>query len=377
MRKSFLLFILVSVLALGGCSSSGQPTRGDVTVFVAVPLSGFQANGGQTVLGGVRLMAEELNRQNGLLGYRVKVVGVDDESDSDVAVSGAQQVQEAIDAGQHVIGIVGHLNSGQTLAAMEIYKDMPIVVITPTSSETSITQQGYRNFFRINANDTVQADVDAAFLVNQLGAKRVAVLHNDTPYGIGLRNEMSRALKNLGAEVVLTLQVKEGQSRFLEEAAKIDAVQPDGIFYAGYEIEAPYLRADLIENGLDMPMLASDGAFLAATIDESNGTAEGMYVSAFAPSPRVAGEPWIEAYQAVEYRNPDTYSVNGYSAMAVLAEGIKKANSLDAAKVADAIRSLDYKGIIGQLQFQSNGDLQDPQMYIFQVQNNEFTQVAP
>lgn len=377
MRKSFLLFILVSVLALGGCNSSGQPTRGDVTVFVAVPLSGFQANGGQTVLGGVRLMAEELNRQNGLLGYRVKVVGVDDESDSDVAVSGAQQVQEAIDAGQHVIGIVGHLNSGQTLAAMEIYKDMPIVVITPTSSETSITQQGYRNFFRINANDTVQADVDAAFLVNQLGAKRVAVLHNDTPYGIGLRNEMSRALKNLGAEVVLTLQVKEGQSRFLEEAAKIDAVQPDAIFYAGYEIEAPYLRADLIENGLDMPMLASDGAFLAATIDESNGTAEGMYVSAFAPSPRVAGEPWIEAYQAVEYRNPDTYSVNGYSAMAVLAEGIKKANSLDAAKVADAIRSLDYKGIIGQLQFQSNGDLQDPQMYIFQVQNNEFTQVAP
>ncbi len=377
MRKSFLLFILVSVLALGGCNSSGQPTRGDVTVFVAVPLSGFQANGGQTVLGGVRLMAEELNRQNGLLGYRVKVVGVDDESDSDVAVSGAQQVQEAIDAGQHVIGIVGHLNSGQTLAAMELYKDMPIVVITPTSSETSITQQGYRNFFRINANDTVQADVDAAFLVNQLGAKRVAVLHNDTPYGIGLRNEMSRALKNLGAEVVLTLQVKEGQSRFLEEAAKIDAVQPDAIFYAGYEIEAPYLRADLIENGLDMPMLASDGAFLAATIDESNGTAEGMYVSAFAPSPRVAGEPWIEAYQAVEYRNPDTYSVNGYSAMAVLAEGIKKANSLDAAKVADAIRSLDYKGIIGQLQFQSNGDLQDPQMYIFQVQNNEFTQVAP
>jgi branched-chain amino acid transport system substrate-binding protein len=348
-----------------------------VTVFVAVPLSGFQANGGQTVLGGVRLMAEELNRQNGLLGYRVKVVGVDDESDSDVAVSAAQQVQDAIDGGQKVIGIVGHLNSGQTLAAMEIYKDLPIVVITPTSSETSITQQGYRNFFRINANDTVQADVDAAFLVEQVGARRVAILHNDTPYGVGLGREMERALKNRGAETVLTLQVTEGQGRFLEEAAKIDAVQPDAIFYAGYEIEAPYLRADLVENGLDMPMLASDGAFLAATIDESNGTAEGMYVSAFAPSPSVAGDAWIGAYQAVEYRNPDTYSVNGYSAMAILAEGIKKANSLDAAQVAEAIRTLDYQGIIGELQFQPNGDLQNPQVYIFQVQDNEFVQVAP
>jgi ABC-type branched-subunit amino acid transport system substrate-binding protein len=377
MRKTILLFMLVTVLVLSGCTGSGEPTRGDVTVFVAVPLSGFQANGGQTVLGGVRLMAEELNRQNGLLGYRVKVVGVDDESDSDVAVSAAQQVQDAIDAGQKVIGIVGHLNSGQTLAAMEIYKDLPIVVITPTSSETSITQQGYRNFFRINANDTVQADVDAAFLVDQVGARRVAIVHNDTPYGIGLGREMERALKNRGAETVLTLQVTEGQSRFLEEAAKIDALQPDAIFYAGYEIEAPYLRADLVENGLDMPMLASDGAFLAATIDESNGTAEGMYVSAFAPSPSVAGDAWIGAYQAVEYRNPDTYSVNGYSAMAILAEGIKKANSLDAAQVAEAIRTLDYQGIIGELQFQPNGDLQNPQVYIFQVQDNEFVQVAP
>ena len=57
-------------------------------------------------------------------------------------------------------------------------------------------------------------------------------------------------------------------------------------------------------------MLASDGAFLAATIDESNGTAEGMYVGAFALSPRnVAAAEWFEAYQAVEYRNPDTYVV--------------------------------------------------------------------
>ncbi len=67
-------------------------------------------------------------------------------------------------------------------------------------------------------------------------------------------------------------------------------------------------------------MLASDGAFLAATIDESNGAAEGMYVSAFAPSPRTVGDSrWFEAYQAVEYRNPDTYSVNGYVAMQAMA----------------------------------------------------------
>jgi branched-chain amino acid transport system substrate-binding protein len=108
--------------------------------------------------------------------------------------------------------------------------------------------------------------------------------------------------------------------------AQVKDAAPDAIFYAGYEIEAPYLRAALVEAGVATPMLASDGAFLAATIDESNGAAEGMYVSAFAPSPRNAADAqWVEAYQAVEYRNPDTYSVNGYVAMQVLAEAVRKA----------------------------------------------------
>ena len=63
-----------------------EPTKGDVYVYVASPLSGFQANGGQTVLGGVNLMAAELNRSGGLLGYKVVIVPMDDESDSDVAL---------------------------------------------------------------------------------------------------------------------------------------------------------------------------------------------------------------------------------------------------------------------------------------------------
>ena len=98
----------------------------------------------------------------------------------------------AVDRGEQVLGVIGHYNSGQTLAAMEIYKGLPIIVVTPTASETSISQRGYRNFFRVNANDTVQARVDAGFLVNTLGAKRVAVLHNDTEYGIGLGSEIMR-----------------------------------------------------------------------------------------------------------------------------------------------------------------------------------------
>ncbi|HXF63088.1 MAG TPA: ABC transporter substrate-binding protein, partial [Caldilineaceae bacterium] len=112
MMRRFLLAILLLVLALlGACNrNSSEPDRGEVYVYVAVPLSGFQANGGQTVLGGVRLAAEEINRSGGLLGYRVVVRPLDDESDSDVAVAQVDEIQRAISRGETVIGVIGHLN---------------------------------------------------------------------------------------------------------------------------------------------------------------------------------------------------------------------------------------------------------------------------
>lgn len=374
--KRLLMIVVVLASLLVGCSGSDAPSKGDVIVFVAVPLSGFQANGGQTVLGGIRLAAEQINRSGGLLDYRVAVRPLDDESDSDVAVAQVSQIEQALNSGERVLAVIGHLNSGQTLAAMELYKDMPLLVITPTASEQSLTQRGYTNFFRVNANDAVQAAVDARFLVEKLGASRVAVIFNDTEYGQGLAASLAEELEQRGAEAVLRLEVEEGQSRYEAEVDQVKAAGPDAIFYAGYEIEAPYLRAALAEAGVTAPMLASDGAFLAATIDEAAGTAEGMYVSAFAPSPRnVADARWIEAYQAVEYRNPDTYSVNGYVAMQVLAEGVRKAGSLNAAAIAEVLRDNPLKTLLDELHYQPNGDLVDPQIWIYQVQNGEFQQV--
>ncbi|MDQ3249936.1 MAG: branched-chain amino acid ABC transporter substrate-binding protein [Chloroflexota bacterium] len=378
MNKRLLILFILSSLLLAACGGgdNSAPTQGDAIVFVAVPLSGFQANGGQTILGGVRLAAEEINRSGGLLGYNIVVRSLDDESDSEVAVSQVSQVEQALSAGERVLGVIGHLNSGQTQAAMEHYKDMAVVVITPTASEQSLTGRGYTNFFRVNASDAVQAAVDAEFLVNTLKATRVAVIHNDTDYGKGLAAAISKEIQQRDAAVAVTVQVAEGQSRYADEINQIRSATPDAIFYAGYEIETPYLRAELVEASIRVPMLASDGAFLAATIDESNGLAEGMYVSAFAPSPHeVADAQWIEAYQAVEYRNPDTYSVNGYVAMQVLAEGVRKANRLDATAIAQSLHNNVLNTLLSGLRYEANGDLVNPKIWIYQVVEGEFQQV--
>ena len=248
--KLFLGF-MVLLVALGVAGCGGNTGRGEVVVYVAVPLSGFQANGGQTILGGVRLAAAELNNDGGLLGYQVVVRPLDDESDSAVALSRTAEVRQAIDSGENVLAVIGHLNSGQTLAAMEVYRDLPLVVLSATASEQSLTERQYDNFFRVNANDSVQARVSADFLVDQLQATTVAVLHNNTEYGRGLAASLVTDLEERGARVVLQLEVEEGQSLYSEEVTQIQQVVPDALFYAGYEIEAPYLRAALVEAGVN------------------------------------------------------------------------------------------------------------------------------
>jgi len=372
-RLSVLLAVAVLITACG----PSKP-KGEVIVYVAAPLSGWQAEGGQTVVGGVRLMAEQLNRSGGLLGYTVRVVAVDDEADSDVAVQVAQQVEKAIAQGDKVIGVVGHYNSGQTLAAMEVYKDLPIIVITPTASDVSITQKGYKNFFRVNATDSAQGPFDAQFLVEQLGAKRVAVVYADNEYGRGLGKQVSAALRRLGAPPVAEIEIREGAPTQKEAVAAIQEANPDAVFLAGYETEGYVLLPELRAAGVDVPFLCGDGCFVYAFIDESGLAAEGAYVSAITPDTKaVADAAWWKEYQAVESRDPGTYSAAGYSAMHVLAEGIKKAGTFDVGAVEKALHAIDMQSLVGQIRYDERGDLRDPHIYIFRVRDEAFTQVFP
>lgn len=376
MRKPICLFLLAWVLmGLAGCGTG--PNKGDAIVYVAAPLSGWQAEGGQTVAGGVRLMAERLNRSGGLLGYRVKVVALDDEADSDVAAQIAQQVAASVGT-ERVIGLIGHYNSDQSAAGLEVYKDLPIVVVTPTSTDVSLTAHGYRNFFRVNATDAAQAPAVAEFLVRELGARRIAVVYANNGYGRGLRQEMGQALRALGVEPAAEIEIPEGAPTQKPAVEQIAALSPDAVFLAGYETEGYVLLPELREAGVQAEFVASDGCFLYEFIDGSGPAAEGAYVSGVTPdSAAVTDAKWWKEYQTVEARNPGTYSIAGYTAMAVLAEGVKRARSLEGPKVADAMRQLQYDSLIGPIAYDDKGDLKQQTIYIFQVRDGQFVQIRP
>lgn len=368
---------LVFGVAATSCGVT-SPRKGEVIVYVAAPLSGWQADGGQTVVGGARLAAEEINRRGGLLGYAVKIVSLDDEADSDVALDVAHQVAEAVQKGEKVLGVIGHYNSGQCAVALDVYKDLPIIVITPTASDPGLTERGYRNFFRVNATDAAQGPYDAEFLVNELGAQRIVVVYAENEYGVALKDEMIAALTSLGRPPVEVVGIEEAADTHGPAIPQIKAANPDAVFLAGYETEGYVLLPELREADVEATFMASDGCFLYEFIDGSGRWAEGIYVSGITPDPRVvADEDWWRAYRDLEARNPGTYSIAGYSAMAVMAAGVKRAKTFDAVAVSDALREIKLSTLIGPVSYDAKGDLEEQRVYIFQVRDHDFVQVRP
>ena len=141
------------------------------------------------------MQADRINKQGGLLGYKVEVVSEDDQSDDAVA----EEVAGTLIA-DGVKMVVGHYNSGQSIAASTIYNKGRVIMITPTSSNPALTRQSFPYVFRVNPTDEAQGPQLARFAVQKLAKKRIAIIHDESDYAKGLMTEFSKARASAGRD---------------------------------------------------------------------------------------------------------------------------------------------------------------------------------
>lgn len=345
-------------------------------VYVAVPLSGLRAEAGLSALGGARLAVEEINRSGGLLGRRLVVQALDDQSDKGAALAIVGKIEQGIKRGEHIAGVIGHMDSSSTSSALPHYEEKGLVLITPAAGMRALTHRGHEFFFRVNANDNVQAELSAQFLVEALKARRVAVVHDGTEYGRELAASLADHLRLIGATTAIQAEFKAAQLDFPPLALGIRDAESDAVYFAGSASAASLFVSSLKAANLMQPVLASDAAFLASALDGGEGVSEGLFVSALAPSPdAAAGEDWVKAYRAVVRRDPGPFSLNGYVAMQVLVAGVRAANSFQGHEIAQAIREMEIETMLGPIRFSANGDWADARVWFFRVEGGDFRQL--
>jgi len=338
-----------------------------IKIGVAGPMSGELAKMGHNIRTGVEMAIAEWNATGGVLGSKIELLVGDDQLDPLQAKRVAQKMVK-----EGVWGIIGHLNSSSSISASTVYNEAGIPQITPSSTDPRLTEQGLDNVFRTCGRDDQQAAVAADFIYNHLKARRVAVIHDKTPYGQGLGEAFKRAVSKRGKGLVVAYEgITQGEQDHTAVLKKIKTTRPQAIYFGGIYPDGGLVLRQARELGIKAFFVSGDGVidpeFVKIAGEEA---ALGSYLT-FSPDPALvpSASAFIEKYKK-KYGGLGPYSISAYDATNVLLHAIQLAKPKDNTKgelikVSKAIHAMTHEGTLGRLRWDRKGDLVDSPYVVY------------
>lgn len=362
------LLVLGSILV-----SCGGKEEAVVKIALASPLTGDLAAMGSGMKRALIIAISNINTQNLLDGVKVVAEFFDDRADPKEAVN----VANRIISDKYIVGVVGHLNSGCSIPASDVYARKGIVMVTPASTNPKLTQKGLRNVFRVCATDNVQGKAAAQFVYELLKIKKVAVIHDKTEYGLGLAEEFTKTFTNIGGKVLCFEGINVGDRDFKALLTKIKSLNPEAIYFGGTYAEGGLISRQANDLGMNIPIIGGDGMSSPEYIRiAGEASIDDYYTTLGYPLEYLQkAKDFIEKYKSF-YPNEiiQPFDAYAYDASMVIALGLKemlneaknyagetpekKAEWLikNKHKLAEYLRKLRYEGVLGPVEFKENGD---------------------
>jgi branched-chain amino acid transport system substrate-binding protein len=347
------------------------PAELEVLLGSGASLTGSIAHLGKDHENGVRLAIEDLNAKRLKIGNQTLKLSLMSEDDQGDPKQAGLVAQKLIDAG--VAGVIGHVTSGPTITASPRYNDAGIPQVSPSATNPTYTLQGFKGAFRVMANDVQQGLVLGNYAARQLGAKKIAIIDDRTAYGQGLADEVEKAAKAAGAEIVAHEYTKNDATDFKAQLTSIKGKKPDVVFYGGMDAQAGPMAKQAKQLGLTVKMLAGDGGCTPAFIALAGDAAEGAYCSQtglpLADMPR--GPSFEKRFKEKFGTEVQIYAPYAYDAVFVLVEAMVRAGSADPAKYLPEIANTSLEGVSGKIEFDAKGDLRNGAVTVYQIKDGK------
>ena len=368
--KKLLLIVLAVVLVFAGCAKKGEEV---IRIGVAGAHSGDLASYGLPSVKAAELVTEMYNDKGGINGKKIQLFIEDDQCKPEIATNTASKL-----VGEKVVAVQGHICSGATKAALGIYKDSNIITISPSATNPPLTQSGdYPNFFRTIAPDDAQAVTAVNFIVNDLGLKTLAVLHDKGDYGKGFADLCKEAAEAAGIKVLLYEGVNPGAPDYSAVVNNIGNAKPEGIIWGGYHPEASKLVQQMKDKGMDLPFIGPDGVKDDTFIEVAGRYAEGVYATGpIDTSSNPMAIKAVEDHKKKYGEEPGAFFLNAYAATIAIYNAIEKAGSTDYTAVSNALRAEYVETPLGKISFDSRGDAIGIGFSVYQVQNGKYVSVS-
>ena len=372
----------LAVFGLAGCSKEEPPPAPQpppppsiiINIGHVAPLTGGIAHLGKDNENGARLAIEQANAAKiKIEGKDAKfaLIAEDDQADPKVGTTVAQKLVDA-----KVAGVVGHLNSGTSIPASAIYNQAGIPMISGSATNPQLTEQGFKNVFRVVGRDDQQGPAIANYLVAEARPKTVAVIDDATAYGEGLANEVEKTLKEAKLRVLPREKGDDKKTDWKAVLTKIKGRRPDAVFYGGMDATGGPLLKQGRELGIKAVFAFGDGACTEKMKELAGDAAEGLLCSQAGIPPQAADRKFLDAYKKRFNTDPILYAPFTYDATNLLIGSMKKSNSADPAKYLPELAKNGYQGATGRIEFDEKGDRKDAEMTIFTMKGGKLEPLA-
>lgn len=372
--KRISTIMLTVVLALSFLLAACQQKPAEpqtIQIGLQAPLTGDFASEGQWAKQCVEVAAELINKKGGVLGKQIEIVIADDASNPKDSALAAQKL-----ISQGLKEVVASYGSSVTAPAADLYDANKVVSVGYGCTAVRLTMDTQRPyFFRTAGRDDTQSEFFAKFAIDTLKAKRIAIMHDNQDYGLGVAEDAKKflqpAIDSGQIELVYYDAITPGESDYSAVVSQIKEINPDVWFFTAYYPEAALLLKQAREAGYTGLFVGNNSVPTPefekiAGVDAIKGS-----IHLNEPMPKFLNYPesieFMDAYKAKYNELPGSiWSVYAADGLNALVAAINKAGSTDPDAVAQAMRTMtDAKGITGPLMFTERGDRKDIPYYAY------------
>jgi branched-chain amino acid transport system substrate-binding protein len=393
--------IAVGAMALASFSgvasaNAKHPATSKPTFTLAYegPLSGGNAQLGLNMSYSVQYAINRANSghsQFGPLPFKLKYLQKDDQGSATNSPTDAQELV----ADSSVIGVVGPAFSGATKAAEPTFSANHLATVSPSATLPALASYGWKNFFRVVADDSVQGPADANYVTKVLHKKDIYVANDASTYGVGLANAFAKQARRDGATVITgsfpgTTQCSDGTAsptQYPADAATVVSKKVGMLFYGGYYCDLGLLLGALHHAGYKGKVMSGDGSDSTALISGTNprSAANGVYTTCGCS---VLGNSKADKAFAVGFKKLAHFPVGIYSAesfdaantiiqeLKILASHKGGTKNITRQNVVNGLHHIVYHGLTKTIKFKSNGNISGTDIYVNQVRAGKLVQLG-
>lgn len=363
---------IVLALAIVSVAASIAAAAETIKIGVYLPITGGNAIGGQLELDGVNLAHKQFPEVD---GKKIELVVVDNKSDK---VEAANAVKRLIER-EKVNAIIGTYGSSLAMAGGEVAEKAGIPMVG-TSCTNPLVTQGKKYVFRVCFIDPFQGAGAAGYAINELGAKKAAMLIEVTEdYSVGLGNFFRQNFEKNGGKVVSVLNYQKGDQDFTAQLTEIISQSPDVLYIPANFAEGAIIMRQARELGAAFNILGGDAMDNPEMVKIGGDSVEGFSYTSFAYSPNMPEklmspiqkqftQQWRETYPD---KDPAALTGCGYDAYLLIYNAIKSAKSADPEKITAAIAATkDMPGVTGVTTINASHDA-EKSVGIIKIENGK------